>query len=214
MKNTIDVSNCFVLGDLHGGWKHLNTFINKKKPSTILQVGDFGFWPSFDNKDTLGDRVMTSRGIKKKIWYQCGMKMQDTKLYWCDGNHEDHWKLRELVDKNPDEKIHKICNNVFYLKRGSIVKASDGRNILFMGGATSIDKNVRTLGYDWFPTEVITQNRIYNLEDKKVDIVISHTCPREFLPEVLKSDLRKYNDPCYDALSYERYPIEKNFVLS
>jgi len=202
MKDIIDTSNCYVLGDIHGEWKHLNTFINKKQPTTILQVGDLGFWPAFHNKTTLGDRVMTSSGIIKKKWYQDGMKMGSTNLYWCDGNHEDHWALREIVDKNPDDIMYEVCPKIFYLKRGSIVGTTDGRNILFMGGATSIDKNSRTLGFDWFPGEVITQNDIYNLEDKKVDIVISHTCPREFLPEVLKSDLRKYNDSCYDALSY------------
>jgi len=198
----IDTTSCYILGDIHGEWTGLNTFINKKRPSAIIQVGDFGFWPKFDNKTTLGQRVMTSHGIKKKIWRQCGMKMQDTPLFWCDGNHEDHWALKELIVEDLEADTHTICPNVYYVPRGKILKTTCGKNILFLGGADSIDKSVRTLGTDWFPEEIIDQQTIYNLPDEPVDIVISHTCPTEFLSEVLPYNTYKNTDPCYEALSY------------
>ena len=59
--------------------KDANNLINKKKPDIILVCGDFGWWPKFYPIDKL--------------------KPQDTKIYWCPGNHEDWWDLRDNWDK-------------------------------------------------------------------------------------------------------------------
>jgi len=69
------------------------------------------------------------------------------------------------------------------MKRGSVLKLPDKRNILFIGGALSIDKKQRTIGYDWFPQETISQKNIFELPDEKIDIVISHTAPKYFHPD-------------------------------
>jgi len=87
------------------------------------------------------------------------------------------------------------------MPRGSTYKLDDGRNILFMGGADSIDKQWRTPGFDWFPEEHITQRDMENLPDEKVDIFITHTCPNELLPEMIKHDYRKKDDPSNYYLS-------------
>ena len=47
----------------------------------------------------------------------------------------------------------------------------DGRTVLFMGGALSVDKAWRTPGYDWFPEESITTGDLDRLPDVHVDIV-------------------------------------------
>ncbi len=186
----------FVVGDIHGEWGKLNTFINKKRPDLILQVGDFGYWPQFDNSYELGDHLygMDGRVIKRRKWYQCAIKNKDSRILFCDGNHEDHWTLKTL--KDPE-----ICDNVFYQSRGSTVKLDDGRNVLFIGGAESTDKNSRTIGIDWFPEEILTQKDIYDLPDCHIDIVISHTCPEEFIPG-LDFTFGKCADPSCKALSY------------
>jgi len=93
--------------------------------------------------------------------------------------------------------------NVFYQRRGSTLKLPDNRIVLFMGGADSTDKNVRTPYLDWFPEELISEGDIRSLPDCKVDIVISHTCPEEF-----KINMQYViNDPSRKCLSYvlERY---------
>ncbi len=205
MKNieVIDTLNCYIIGDTHGEWKYINIFLNKKNPSAIIIVGDFGYFPAFDKKTTLGERKATTRGIIKKKWYQCGIKNpNNVPIYFIDGNHDDHFHLREVRDNNPNSIIHEICDNVFYIPRGIVLKTTCKRKILFMGGAASIDRNMRTEMVDWWRTETISQSDIYDLPDVKVDIIISHTCPRDFLPEVLKHDLRKISDPSYDALSF------------
>jgi len=146
-----------IMGDVHGRWGALNQIINRKQPNKIFVCGDFGYWPDWPNVD-----------IKN-------IKNYNTKIYWCDGNHEDHIALSKLEN-------NEIAPNIFYQPRGSYITLDDGRNILFMGGADSIDKYSRTPALDWFVEEIISSKDI----DKalslniKVDIVISHTCPSLF----------------------------------
>ena len=172
-----------VIGDVHADFGTLNQFIAKKKPKIILSTGDFGYWPHLNTFKI--DYFGNKKKVEKKI-----PKVGDSKLYWCDGNHEDHWELKKLTS-------NEIWPNVFYMKRGSILTLPDRRNVLFMGGANSIDKNSRTFGIDWFPEENITWSDIENIpKDIKIDIVISHTCPNEF-------DIKCYDrDSNRDALSY------------
>jgi hypothetical protein len=142
----------------------------------IIQCGDFGYWPKFP------------------IYYnKNSVKNRDFPIYWIDGNHEDHESIGNL-------KTNEISPNVFYMKRGSTMRLSDGRNILFMGGGLSIDRKQRTPGKDWFPEESITQKDILNLPDEKVDIVISHTCPTDFDAPDWHEDFD--HDSSRDALNY------------
>jgi Icc-related predicted phosphoesterase len=174
-----------VVGDLHNEFARLNELINKNKDrlEMVLACGDFGYWPNMPwaaKFDTI-----RNKGIP---------------IHWCDGNHEDHWSLKERT-------IDELAPNVFYQPRGSYITLPDGRNVLFMGGADSIDKGARTVGETWFPEEIIRQSDIHNLPDIKIDIVISHTCPEEVLPVMLKHNRYKINDPSNAALSFilDRY---------
>jgi predicted phosphodiesterase len=178
-----------VIGDIHGDWGKLNALITKKSPDIVLSCGDFGWWPALEEEES---------GYMKKPsrWVVKGVKPGETKVYWCDGNHEDH---RALVQ---DGQITKMYENVFFASRGSTLTLSDGKVVLFAGGAASIDKQRRTPGYDWFPEEVIKDadlDRMMSLD--KVDIVISHTAPTSFLPH-LKDDVGKSKDPSCVALEY------------
>lgn len=175
-----------ITGDLHGQFKYLNALINKYKDRLDLVIccGDFGYWPNYGAKYT-------------------NIKSQGIKVLWCDGNHENHWELQELNN-------NEIAKDVFYMPRGSTYKLKDGRNILFMGGANSIDKKYRTIGVDWFPEETIAQQDLMYLPKEKVDIFITHTCPKELLDVMLPYDLEKFNDPSNEALSslYQMYKPE------
>jgi len=184
-------------GDFHGRWGPVNILLNKKRPDIFLQCGDWGWWPRFHNTKALS----TGQDLRKrKPWNLYGLKLHDTKMYFCDGNHEDHWALKAILQQpvhgDPPEMGMK---NLFYMKRGKTLTLPDGRVILFMGGADSIDKDSRMIGVDWFPDEIITQDDVYNLPDMKVDIVISHTAPNEFFSGL---DTYKIHEPCMDALSY------------
>ncbi len=167
-----------ITGDIHNNFGRLNDLINKKKPELVICCGDFGYWPAVDWAEPLSN-----------------IKLQTAKkLLWCDGNHENHWALR---DRTTDE----LVPNIIYMPRGSTYKLPDRRNILFMGGAYSIDKHLRRIGVNWFPEETISQTDMMNLPNCKVDIFITHTCPEELLPDLLKIDERKQKDPSNQALS-------------
>lgn len=150
MKNSI-----LVIGDLHGKFKLLCNYLNSisKNYDYIFCTGEFGYWPEFCDFNDL------------KL-------SENTKFYWCDGNHERHDLIKNICN-------NEISKNIFYMKRGSVLTIND-KNILFFGGANSIDYKNRTPGIDWFPEENISINDMNNLPNKKIDIIISHTCPLEF----------------------------------
>lgn len=164
-------------GDIHGDFGPLNTIINTKKPDMIICAGDFGYWPKFYRMKQLSD-----------------IKTQGAPLLWVDGNHEDHWSLAQ---RESDE----IEPNIIYKPRGSTHTLDDGRTILFMGGAESIDKDLRVIGRDWFPEEVIRGCDMQDLPDEKIDIIISHTCPLELVDTMIKYYPEKRGEPSNQALS-------------
>lgn len=183
------------VGDLHGDWGSFNNLINKKKPEIILQCGDFGYWPSLER--------LNSRIYKLPVWKLRGIKSRDTLVYWCDGNHEEFPRLYE--DLKREQVNYDSVNGigfVVYAPRGSILELPDKRKVLFIGGASSVDKNLRTPGIDWFPEENITNDDLdLALEhEDEIDIIISHTCPVEF---DMRSSNRfdKYLDSNREALS-------------
>ena len=165
------------MGDAHCSWGEINKIVNHKKPDIILQCGDFGWWPGHPDLD-----------IAK-------LKLHNTQLYWCDGNHENHESLKEWNEK----LSHEIHSNCFYMPRGRVLTLPDGRNVLFVGGGSSIDKHYRTPGYDWFPEEIITIRDFDKIPDVNIDIVISHTCPTEFFSSLNIAILD--NDPSREILS-------------
>jgi len=171
-----------ITGDIHNNFHWLNQVINQKKPDAIICCGDFGYWPKFERKSG-GTRPLSSIKLQGAEW-----------LRWVDGNHEDFWSLalRENDEIEP---------GIIYMPRGSTYTLPDGRVIMFMGGAYSIDKEWRTLGIDWFPEEEITQKDLMELPDINVDIFITHTCPSELVYDLIKRYPEKGFEPSNQALS-------------
>ena len=212
--------NVLVLGDMHNTWRKANTLIAKYKPTTVLQCGDFGWWPRFHKTTHLSHgtyRLDHMTGIRKAAPFnQYGVKTGDSKFYFCAGNHEDWEDLNSRADSFNPVSVE-LYKNMFYMPRCATLKLPDGRNVLFMGGAMSTDKEWRRYRYDWYPEEVITQADIYNLPEVEIDIVVSHTSPSWFKQELFeKSDdwkqsdsywLEKFKDPSCLALDvvWEKY---------
>lgn len=185
-----------IVGDLHGKWRFLNALISKQKPDIVIVCGDFGWWPRWHNFVDLRSDQEKARGRLPRYWDSYGLKNGDTKVYFCDGNHDDIESLNALEN-------NEVMPNVFYMKRGSTLTLLDGRKVLFMGGAESIGTDGQTLGWDWYPTlECISHSDFENLPDENIDIVISHTCPACLVDEMLEADVtaQKGKDPSVQAL--------------
>lgn len=64
----------------------------------------------------------------------------------------------------------------------------EGKNGYFVSGALSIDKHMRTVGYDWFENEQLSYEQmteaIADYQNVKPDIVLSHDCPLTIRREV------------------------------
>ena len=186
--------NIIIIGDIHADFGALNRFLNKKKPNIVLQCGDFGWWPH---------RHLVDRISRNHFFDQYAIKLGGTKIYWCDGNHENHDDLQERVRAAPGGPIEIPVRGCFYMPRGSILVLPDGRNVLFFGGAMSTDKEDRVEGDSWWAAEVPTQEDLDYARGQvaahggRLDVVISHIGPLTFLRQLPKSkiDQTRLTDP-------------------
>ena len=152
------------LGDIHGNHHMLSDAVHKAQDAdaaAIIQVGDLGLLPVGRNADNF-HHVCSSAKIP---------------IYFIDGNHDDcsRWVKYTQVTRVWDDA------QLFYVPRGSFFEL-DGRMIAWMGGAASIDKNMRLKErMHWDENENITAGQAHALLDKvhnqHVDIFISHTPP-------------------------------------
>lgn len=142
------------MGDIHGKFKTLSYLIRTKRPELVIQLGDFGYWPELAEFNQLS-------------------KFTDVPVWFIDGNHENYTALNKFQ--------YPIFTNclVDHVKRGEIRPLPNGMTALFMGGAYSIDKDLRTPGLDWFPEETIKGSQVYDLPvNRRIDVIFSHTCPQ------------------------------------
>ena len=109
-----------VIGDLHGEFERLNVFIDQEHLDIILQCGDNAYYWK-DDKENIG-----------------AIKPQNTKIYLIPGNHENWDIIEEKIGRYGKEPIE-IEHNIFMCPIGSTLEIN-GRVILFVGGADSIDK--------------------------------------------------------------------------
>lgn len=178
-----------IFGDTHAKFSFFEYCINNmikagNEFDAIIVCGDFGYWP------------------RTNVAIEMAKFKTPVPIYFCDGNHEDFDILYEKVS----DDVTEIMNNVFYVRRGGVVKFAD-KNFLFMGGALSIDRNWRVLGQSWFEQELITQTDLDKaLSNKeKIDVVISHTCPEMFFYhkvfDLFGGKYDKFNDPSCRALN-------------
>jgi hypothetical protein len=152
---------------VHGCWDDLNATISKairQHPDIthIVQVGDFAYgWPG-------------SKPFKASRGYFSDEEMtiyNDADKMWLDGNHENFDLLEyDLGEWQPGWK---------YMPRGSLLEIDTFR-MLFFGGASSIDKPMRTPHKSWWPQELITCGEINRTIEKTsgpIDAIFSHEHP-------------------------------------
>ena len=163
----------FVCGDTH----HENDIAKLQPQNFTIQ------------KDLTKEDVLIVAGDWGGIWYY-DSRNDDLLKWWesrnfttlvIDGNHENHNAIKELeIVERFGGKVRKVSESVFIAERGEIYTIN-GKKILTLGGADSIDKHLRIKGIDWWEQESITQkdfnNALDNLEryNYDVDYFITHT---------------------------------------
>ena len=158
-------------GDTHGDFNNIAKLIDFaviNNCSSIMIVGDFGYFPNF------GDNFL------ERVSFYSNLKNIDT--HFIKGNHENHDELSKY------KEITEIANNVFY-HPNLTTWIVDNVSFFSIGGAYSIDKAYRTPGYNWFAGEEIGIKEIYECPKIKVDVVLSHDCPIS----VDINDMLRYN---------------------
>lgn len=161
-----------VAGDTHGNKDHveyLHECAAMWGVDTIVQVGDFGYWPhTGDFFSRYVSRLAQDDGV---TWY------------WLDGNHENFDALEEIGAYDAGTWFE-VDPGVYYLPRG-LAWEWDGIRFMSFGGAYSIDKEYRTPHASWWPQELPTFKQIMvALDVGKVDVLLTHDAPEGTCPVV------------------------------
>lgn len=163
-----------ILGDMHGSLSSISRHLEASKHhdySKIVQVGDFGLWDHLARGITFLDDL-------NEILRKYGRK-----IYALGGNHEcwDHWNW--YVENMPKDKYG------FAIIRSHIMLAPrvhrfkwDGKQMLMVAGAASIDKGTRLMEEragspkQWWWQEQITDEEVDSIPSAKVDYLFTHDC--------------------------------------
>jgi predicted phosphodiesterase len=151
------------IGDIHGAIATLGGEIARMKVTgqTLIQVGDFGI--GFHRLTTDTDLLDLVNGVFQR---------HDVKLLVIRGNHD-----------NPawfdGSKIY--WSNIEFLPDYS-VREVEGKKILFIGGAISIDRTYRTEGKDYWEEEDFILDRDKLSTMRGIDMVVTHTAPSFVYP--------------------------------
>ena len=168
----------YITGDKHANYKDVLFFCyqnNTSKEDTLIILGDAGINYFLDLRDYLLKESLANYSI----------------TFFCiHGNHEER---PNLIPTYKTKEFHE--GTVYYEKRfPNILFAKDteiydfnGLKTFVIGGAYSIDKEYRLMrGYNWYsseqPDNKTKQRAIKVLNNNKVDIILSHTCPYSYLP--------------------------------
>ena len=161
-----------IAGDWHGNIGHAKWTLSRARHfgcDVIFQLGDFGYWEHYDDG----------------IWYLDKMNRMAAKvgipIYWIDGNHENHpllWKT--YSDRVNSEGFWNVRDYILYCPRGHMWEW-DGVKFMGMGGAFSVDRNLRKVGNSFWFEETITdedvERAIANADGEFVDVMFTHDVP-------------------------------------
>lgn len=171
---TFSVESALFVGDTHADASWLKFVVLpmavKMGIGTIIQVGDFGYWPNSRKFLHVAKTAREKFGVD--VWF-------------IDGNHEHFTALKRDVraaqmvfgvregNRDPVE----LAPGFIYLPRASHVSVAD-RSVTCVGGAASIDRRDRLVGTSWFPDERINDTDIEAVAASgHADILITHDAP-------------------------------------
>ena len=168
-------------GDTHGEFERIETFCAEYDTSikdVLVILGDAGINYWLDQRDT---------ELKERL------SELPVTLFCVHGNHEE--RPEEVPGYEPAEWrggevwVQPDYPNLLFAQDGSVYDF-DGRKVLVIGGAYSVDKQYRLAnGMQWFPTEqpdAYTKDLVERRLDQlgwRIDTVFSHTVPLSYIPQ-------------------------------
>lgn len=206
----------YITGDTHRDFSRIYK-LKKDSDNMLILLGDVGINYYLNEED---------KNCKEYL------KKLKLKLFCVRGNHEERpenistYKEVEMFGRKVF--IEEEYPNLVFAKDGETYNI-DGKKILVIGGAYSVDKQYRLLhGYEWFKDEQLTEIEMDNILNKikgmHFDIVLTHTCPYKYEPrEVFIRELdqtkvdksmEKFLDGVESSITYDKwycghYHIEK-----
>ena len=206
----------YITGDTHRDFTRLHNLKGTEEDMLIV-LGDAGINYYLNEEDTKYKEYLNSFKIK---------------LFCIRGNHEERPEnintYKEVDMFGGKVYIEEIYPNLIFAKDGEVYNI-DGKSVLVIGGAYSVDKEYRLMyGHKWFKDEQLSKEEMNNILDKvkekHFDIVLTHTCPYKYEPKEtfkLKLDQSKIDksmehflDKIEESISYNKwycghYHIEK-----
>lgn len=189
-----------LIGDIHADFQELTSKLQARKISNanLIQVGDFGV--GFKNPQQEQAELNELNNFLVK---------ENNLLYVIRGNHDNPAYFTGWSH----------FSNITYLADYSVLTL-DGKNILFVGGAISVDRTTRTAGVNYWTDEKFSFNAkklAIALEGvSQLDLVVTHTAPKAFWPFTIDYFVKHYariDASLLDELSRERNDLN-SLILS
>ena len=195
----------YITGDTHRDFTRVH---NLPKGSTLIILGDVGINYFLNEEDKELKEYLNSLDI----------------TFLCiQGNHE------ERPENIPTYKENKMYGgkvfieddypNLIFLKNGEIYTINN-KKVLVLGGAYSIDKNIRLLyGWHWFKDEQLSKSEMNTILEKyqgtHVDVILSHTSPKKFEPvevflsgidqKTVDKTMEEFLDTVEETIKYDKW---------
>ena len=169
----------YITGDTHGDFSRFEYFCrenNTSKDDIMIILGDVGLnfyldWHDDRRKQFVEKLPLTFFGIH-------GNHEQRPFAIASYKTKEFHGGLVWYEEEYPD---------ILFAKDGEIYNF-DGYECIVIGGAYSVDKDIKALHGLWFANEQPSKEIKEYVEsqlakrDYKIDVVLSHTCPLDYQP--------------------------------
>lgn len=170
-------------GDVHGKYEQLKRLV--KVHPNMIQLGDLGV--GFIRTSNETPYPNPPHALLKETGFRA-----------IRGNHD-----------NPS--VFKAQS--YAIRDGHTELSPKGLKMMFMGGALSIDRHLRTERYDWWADEELNQSELYDMVDKyeeyKPDIMVTHDCPEmvaSYMKNGMKMDFPSITRQALDSMFWIHKP--------
>lgn len=195
----------YITGDTHRDFTRVH---NLPKDSTLIILGDAGINYFLNEEDKELKEYLNSLGI----------------TFLCvQGNHEERPEniptYKEKIMYGGKVFIEDDYPNLIFLKNGEIYTINN-KKVLVIGGAYSIDKNIRlTYGWHWFKDEQLSKSEMNMILEKyqgtHVDVILSHTSPKKYEPvevflsgidqKTVDKTMEEFLDIVEETINYDKW---------